>query len=100
MFSAVFDPWQLASWLMSILAALGSAPSNFTVPLTLAAVALSIGVAAGAAEGLGADDCSSAGSFLPHPVSRVTPSKTTRLPTAREFLLFIFVPPSRQQSVK
>src|SRR5271168_2238620 len=56
-FSAVFVPLQLGSWLMSILAAFGAAPSNFTVPLTDAAVAGSIGVAAGAA-GAVAADCS------------------------------------------
>src|ERR1700730_3144455 len=100
MFSAVFDPWQFASWLMSILAALGSAPSNFTIPLTLAAVAGSIGVAAGAAEGLGAAGCSSEVSFLPHPASRATPSKTARLHIDREFLLFILFPPSHLQPVK
>ena len=50
MVSAVLAPLQAASWLMSIFAALGAAPSSFTVPLTLATVAGSIGVAAGAAE--------------------------------------------------
>jgi hypothetical protein len=35
---------------MSILDGLGAVPSNFTVPLTVAAVAGSIGVAAGAAD--------------------------------------------------
>src|ERR1700719_63843 len=90
-FSAVFEPAQLASWLMSILAAFGAAPSNFTVPLTLAAVAGSIGVAAGAA-GLGAAGCSSAVSFLPHPASRITPSKTDKLQIAGDFLVFIFFP--------
>src|ERR1700730_17927011 len=93
MFSAVFDPWQLASWVMSILAAFGSAPSNFMIPLTLPAVAGSIGVAAGLTEGLGVAGCSSALSFLPHPVSRPTPSKTARHPTAREFLFFILFLP-------
>src|SRR5258706_13384233 len=69
MFSAVFEPEQLESWLMSIFAGLGATPSNFTVPLTVAAVAGSIGVAAGAAAGLDAAGCSSAGSFLPHPAN-------------------------------
>ena len=40
-------PLQAGSWLMSILAGLGAAPSNFTVPLMVATVAGSIGVAAG-----------------------------------------------------
>src|SRR5258707_9919980 len=38
-FSAMLVPLQAGAWLMSILAALGASPSNFTVPLTLAAVA-------------------------------------------------------------
>src|SRR6202011_5892488 len=46
MFSASFVPLQPGSWLMSILAGFGAVPSNFTVPLTVAAVAGSIGVAA------------------------------------------------------
>ena len=53
---------------MSILAALGAVPSNFTVPLTVATVAGSIGVAgcAGAADSVGALlDCS-VFSFLLH----------------------------------
>ena len=74
-FSAVFDPLQLASWLMSIFAGLGATPSNFTVPLTVAAVAGSIGAAAGAAAGLEAAGCSSAGSFLPHPANEKIPAR-------------------------
>src|SRR5579864_780909 len=49
MFSAWLVPLQPGSWLMSILAGFGAVPSNFTVPLTVATVAGSIGVAAGAA---------------------------------------------------
>src|SRR6266851_5504468 len=88
MFSAVFEPEQLESWLISILAALGAAPSNFTVPLTLAAVAGSIGAAAGAAAGAGAAGCSSAVSFLPHPATRATPKRIEMLPIAT-FFIFI-----------
>src|SRR5262249_13467061 len=44
-FSALFEPLQLGSWLMSIVAGLGAVPSNVTVPMTVAAVAGSIGVA-------------------------------------------------------
>src|SRR5712692_11617653 len=64
-FSAVFVPLQAGSWLISITAALGAAPSNFTTPMIVAAVAGSIGVAgaAGAAAMLGAG-CSSELSFL------------------------------------
>jgi hypothetical protein len=44
---------------MSILDALGAVPSNFTVPFTVAAVAGSMGVAAGAAASVGVLlDCS------------------------------------------
>src|SRR6266446_10053502 len=94
MFSAVFEPAQLESWLMSIFAAFGAAPPNFTIPLTLAAVAGSIGVAAGAAAGVGAAGCSSAVSFLPHPANRTTPSKTDRLPVASDLFVFILFPAS------
>src|SRR5260370_38407109 len=88
-FSAVFEPWQLASWLMSILAALGAAPSNFTVPLTLAAVAGSIGVAAG--DPGRAAGCSSAVSFLPHPATGTAPAQTARLQIASDvFCLILF----------
>src|SRR4029077_2195109 len=66
--SAVFGPLQAGSWLMSIFAALGAVPARLTVPLTLAAVAGSIGAAAGAAALPGAAD-SSLG-FLLHAVSR------------------------------
>src|ERR1700724_1385199 len=87
MFSAVFPPAQLGSWLMSILAGLGAAPSNFTVPLTVAAVAGSIGVDAGAA--VGAAGCSSVVSFLLHPASSATPSKTDELQITSDFFVFI-----------
>src|SRR2546426_12262404 len=46
--SAVFEPLQAGSRLMSIFAAFGAGPSRLTVPPTLGAVAGSIGVAAGA----------------------------------------------------
>src|SRR5260370_27911185 len=65
--SAMFMPLQAGSWLMSIFAALGAVPSRLTVPLTLAAVAGSIGVAAGVAAVLGAADSSLR--FLPHAAS-------------------------------
>src|SRR6202140_1342767 len=70
--SAVFGPLQAGSWLMSIFAALGAVPARLTVPLTLAAVAGSIGAAAGAAALPGAAD-SSLG-FLLHAVSRTRPT--------------------------
>src|SRR6266446_9056526 len=74
--SAVFEPLQAGSWLMSIFAALGAVPARLTVPLTLAAVAGSIGAAAGAAAVLGAAD-SSLG-FLLHAVSRTRPTTAHR----------------------
>src|ERR1700675_1217795 len=85
-FSAVFEPAQLGSWLMSIFAAFGAAPSNFTVPLTDATVAGSIGVAAGpGVDAAGAAGCSSA-SFLPHPANRASPGRTQ---IAIHFLVFV-----------
>src|ERR1700688_195560 len=85
-FSAVFEPAQLGSWLMSILAAFGAAPSNFTVPLTDATVAGSIGVAAGpGVDATGAAGCSSA-SFLPHPANRASPGRTA---ITIHFLVFV-----------
>src|SRR5262249_43738993 len=91
-FSAVFEPWQLASWLMSILAGFGAVPPNLTMPLTLAAVAGSIGVAAGAAAGVAAG-CSSAVSFLPQPARKAIPSRADRLHIASDFLSFILFLP-------
>src|ERR671924_213143 len=75
---------------MSILTAFGASPSNFTVPLTLAAVAGSIGVAAGAAAGVAAG-CSAVSSFLPpQPVRRTSPHVTGRLRNFIQIFVFIF----------
>jgi len=73
---------------------LGAAPSNFTVPLTLAAVAGSIGVAGAAADAgaLEAAGCSSALSFLPHPARRTSPNKAAEAQTAMEVFVFMFSP--------
>src|SRR6266852_3226738 len=73
MFSAVLEPWQLESWLMSILAGLGAAPSNFTVPLTRAAVAGSIVVDAGAAAGVGPENVQRLFSRLKRPEGMEVP---------------------------
>jgi hypothetical protein len=54
---------------MSILAALGAVPSNFTVPLTLATVAGSMGVAAAGAAACSAALEAGASSFLLHAAS-------------------------------
>src|SRR6266404_3156714 len=70
--SAVFGPLQAGSWLMSIFARSAALPARLTVPLILAAVAGSIGVAAGVAAVPGAAD-SSLG-FLLHAVSRTRPT--------------------------
>src|SRR6266478_4849227 len=77
--SAVFGPLQAGSWLMSIFAALGAVPARLTVPLTLAAVAGSIGAAAGADVAVvpGPAGCSSLG-FLLHAVSRTRPTTAHR----------------------
>jgi hypothetical protein len=48
-----------------------------------------MGVAVGAAGG-GAEGCSSAVSFLPHPTSNAAASKIERLPIASDLLVFIF----------
>src|SRR5258708_25043388 len=77
--SALFGPLQAGSWLMSIFAALGAVPARLTVPLTLAAVAGSIGAAAGAAPLPGAAGCSSLG-FLLHAVVRTRPT-TSPMPS-------------------
>src|SRR6266481_3397956 len=90
-FSAVLVPLQAGSWLMSILAALGASPSNFTVPLILAAVAGSMGVA-GAAAGAEAAGVAagSVPSFLPHPATRTRPNEAAKPQTAIEVFVFIF----------
>src|SRR5882724_502195 len=77
--SAVSEPLKAGSWVMSIFAALGAVPSRLTVPPTLAAVAGSIGVAAGAdvAAVPGPAGCSSLG-FLLHAVSRTRPTTAHR----------------------
>ena len=54
---------------MSIFAGFGAAPSNFTVPRTVATVFGSIGVAAGCAAGAAAVGCASGVSFLLQPAS-------------------------------
>src|SRR5258708_16684185 len=82
-FSAVFVPLQAGSWLMSIMAALGAAPSNFTTPMIVAAVAGSIGVAraAGAARMFGAGR--SFWLFLfPQPSTAAQPNQAGQLLTA------------------
>src|SRR5215467_4502290 len=87
--SAVFVPLQAGSWLISIFAAGGAVPSNFTAPLTLAAVAGSIGVAAVAAAGA-AVGCSAVSSFLPQPASRISPHIAGRLRIFIQVFVFIF----------
>src|SRR5690242_707918 len=95
MVSAVFAPLQAGSWLMSILAALGAAPSSFTLPLTEATVAGSMGVAAGAGAALdaGADGCASPGSsFLLQPVRIQKPRRQRRPSIAIGVFLFMMSP--------
>src|SRR5229473_8689580 len=88
-FSAMLVPLQAGSWLMSILAALGASPSSFTVPLTLAAVAGSIGAAAGVAALGVAAGCSSVDSFFPHPARRMSPQRVGKARIA--FQIFVFM---------
>jgi hypothetical protein len=78
---------------MSILEALGAAPSNFTLPLTEATVLGSIGVAAGAAVVAGAEGCASVGSsFLLQPTSIHTLSRQSKPNIATEVFLFMMSP--------
>src|SRR5271155_83759 len=92
MFSASFMPLQAGSWLISIFGSLGAMPSNLTVPFTVATVAGSIGVAAGAIAGCSADivlaGCSS---FL---VQAAVSNKQHRASTLTEIiqqLVFLFI---------
>src|SRR5215469_14809119 len=91
MVSAVLSPLQAGSWLMSILAAFGAAPSSFTVPLTLATVAGSIGVAAGEVAGVAAGCSVVASLFPPHPAS-ASPNTSGALQIAVHRLVFISFP--------
>jgi hypothetical protein len=91
MFSASFMPLQPGSWLISIFDAFGAAPSNFTVPLIVATVAGSMGVAGAAAAG-----CSAAGfaagvsSFLLQAASASNPHNANPLTvTVQPVFLFI-----------
>src|ERR1700736_6133091 len=81
MFSASFVPLQAGSWLISILDGFGAVPSNFTVPLTVATVAGSMGVAAAAGAACSAGvllDCS-VFSFLLQPASNSKLNKASML---------------------
>src|SRR6267154_5411035 len=88
-FSATLVPLHAGSWLMSILAALGASPSNFTVPLMLAAVAGSIGVAGAAAGAAALGAAAGCSSFLPHPARRTRPNEATKPQTAMEVFFFM-----------
>src|SRR5436853_577528 len=75
---------------MSILLALGAVRSNFTVPLTVAAVAGSIGVdaAGGFASEVGDEVCSLS-FFLLHPIVSNNASKANTPSVATRVFLFI-----------
>ena len=79
---------------MSIFAGFGGAPSNFTVPLTVAAVAGSIGAAGVVAAGLEAVGCSSAGSFLLHPATKRMAMRTMNPEIVLVVFFFILLCPS------
>src|SRR5579863_3388916 len=85
-------PLQAGSWLMSIFEALGAAPSNFTVPLTVATVAGSMGVAAGAAAGWSAIGLEGCSSFLLQAVSsrHTAASRVTTIIARCVFLFMTF----------
>src|SRR5258707_12345724 len=89
-FSAMLVPLQAGSWLMSILAALGASPSNFTVPEMLAAVAGSIGVAGAAAGAESAGVAVGCFSFLPHPHRGRMPKESDHLQSTSEFFFSNF----------
>ena len=90
--SAAFVPLQPGSWLMSILAGFGAVPSNFTVPLRVATVAGSIGVAAGWADCSVAVllDCSVL-SFLLQAVRASRANNARTLTKMVEFFLFMML---------
>jgi hypothetical protein len=69
---------------------LGAAPSSFTVPVMLAAVAGSMGVAAGAEDAAGGAGCSAAGSLLPQP-ARTSPSNAGKQKSFIQVFVFIFL---------
>src|SRR5580698_3360432 len=75
---------------MSIFAAFGAAPSNLTVPLTVATVAGSIGAAAGAvaAGSAGAFEDCSVFSFLLH-AARISNAPRAAVPMV--IFLFLFI---------
>src|SRR5579864_1535837 len=92
--SASFVPLHPGSWLMSILDAFGAVPSNFTVPLIVATVAGSIGVAGCAAGCSAAGLAAGASSFLLHAASTSSAhsAKTPTIHVAQRLFLFIMSP--------
>src|SRR5256885_15299105 len=91
----MLSPLQAACWLMSIFWGLGAVPSNLTVPLTLAAVLGSMGVAACwvAAFSSGAFDDCSVFSFLLQPTNSHKPRRQSNPSvTIVAFLLFMISP--------
>src|ERR1043166_7115855 len=93
MFSAWLVPLQPGSWLMSIFAGLGAVPSNLTVPFTVATVAGSMGVAAGAEVSGALLDCS-VFSFLLHAASAKNAHNASMLTNrvTRSAFLFMMSP--------
>src|SRR5437879_12251883 len=78
---------------MSILAGLGGVPSSLTVPLTVAAVAGSIGVeaAGGFDSEVGEDDCSSP-VFLLQPAKSSSPTRASKPSIANHVFFMIAAP--------
>src|SRR5580658_10252002 len=90
MFSASFMPLQAGSWLMSIFDAFGAMPSNLTVPFTVATVAGSIGVAAGAIAGCSDIVLAGCSSFLLQAVVSNNPHRASTLANMIQ-LVFLFM---------
>src|SRR5581483_655744 len=95
MVSATLSPLQAESWLISILPGLGAVPSYFTVPLMVATVAGSIGLAAGAGvaafSSVALEDCS-VFSFLLHAPSSSRLARQTSASTASHVFLIMMSP--------
>src|SRR5438128_9596380 len=93
MVSDMLLPLQAGSWLMSILAGLGTAPPYVAVPLTVAAVAGSIGAEAVFASFAGEVACSSpVFSFLLHPTSSANAKRQSSPSIAAHFFVFMMSP--------
>src|SRR5437899_11188611 len=93
MVSDMLLPLQAGSWLMSILAGLGTAPPYVAVPLTVAAVAGSIGAEADFASFAGEVACFLLVlSFLLHPTGSADAERQSSPSIAAHFFVFMMSP--------